>query len=111
MVADMIVQGPIWSTVSVAAAVLCGNLPLLKPLLTKSIVPKSVRSWYSSWPRSGAYGSKHPYDSKGIKLDVVGPYNQLGGSKQKAIVTSSKMKGQTKDPYPLISVNTTIDVE
>lgn len=45
MVSDNIVPGPLWGAISLATAILCGNLPVIKPLFN----PTSpwVRSLYT----------------------------------------------------------------
>jgi hypothetical protein len=37
-----------WTTVEVASAIVCASLPTYGPFLTKSFVPATIKSWYTS---------------------------------------------------------------
>ncbi|KAH6679212.1 hypothetical protein B0J14DRAFT_686202 [Halenospora varia] len=108
---DMMYRGPIWSTISISSAVLCGNLPLLKPILTRSIVPASLRAVLSSWSLKSP--SKQSSVSH-IELKEAGPYNPLGGDHKVQVSSPLPKKfSHGRDPYPIntISLTTTVDVD
>ncbi|KAF2450094.1 hypothetical protein P171DRAFT_428181 [Karstenula rhodostoma CBS 690.94] len=101
------VQGPMWSSMSIASAVLCGNVPMLKPFFTASIVPGPIKSLYyymmstTHLSRGSKSGGPNDYSEIGACNDII-PLT-IGGSAE-----NRKRRQGEKDPYPLQSFNTTV---
>ncbi|CAG8972734.1 hypothetical protein HYALB_00008650 [Hymenoscyphus albidus] len=109
-VPDLYIRGPIWSTISISSAVLCGNLPLLKPILTRSIIPLSIRNILYSWSTRSA--GKQPSGSN-IEQQERGPYNPLGGEYKGVVASPAEKNKKARDENRLntIFLTTTVDIE
>ncbi|PSN61565.1 hypothetical protein BS50DRAFT_625400 [Corynespora cassiicola Philippines] len=106
------VKGLIWSLVSIASAVLCANLSVLKPLVSSSIIPKLMKSLYyyvtsagNSFDGSKRKRSFSSYNNLGPSIDNV--LLTIGGGPAGG-KTRPKKKGE-KDIYPLQSFNTVVE--
>ncbi|KAF2871084.1 hypothetical protein BDV95DRAFT_54126 [Massariosphaeria phaeospora] len=106
------VNAPIWSAISIASAVLCANLPMLKPLLTRSILPLRLRSWIHTLTASTNKHSSDPSEPAGSKPKRGRNYNEIsdeglpptiGGTRERR----GAFKGG-RDLYPLETFNETV---
>lgn len=100
-------QGPIWSTVSIASAVFCANLPMLKPLLSSSAIPAPIKNLYCFVKSAITPG-------KSRKDGGLSSYSNFNASNDDMSLTIGGTAGWkqsrkgTKDLYPLHSFNASV---